>query len=184
MTLGLNTRTSREPVHAAATEGSAAAYFPIRPENQWIYTFPTREGERRQIVRVEEMQQLRGHDWGVVTYRIEDSREEFTKLLRTEGDLLIQYSFPRTEEIRLIDFGRTEADRSDPSLGFVESREENCSIRGMNFERCVVIGSGYVDHETGIYAPGIGLIESSWLYGRKELLSAVIDGVQIGIDAP
>ena len=103
------------------------------------------------------------------------------KLLRTEGDLLIQYSVPRTEEIHLIDFGRTEVDRADPSLGFIEERDRKVTIRGMTFERCVVIGSGFVDHEVGVYAPGIGLVESSWLYGRKQLVHARVDGVELDI---
>lgn len=184
MTLGLNARTGSDRRQQSTSEGTAAGFFPLQSGNEWVYTFQSRNGERRQIVRVEEVLQLRGLDWGSVSYRVEGSGEEFTKLLRTDGDLLVQYSIPRTEEIRLIDFGRSEIDRTDPSLGFVEQRDQSVSIRGMNFERCVIVGSGYVDHETGIYAPGIGLIESCWLYGRKQLLSAVIDGVQIGGGAP
>lgn len=179
MSLGLNSGMERNRRSETFVEGIAGNYFPLAPGNQWIYSFNARDGVRRQIVRVEANQEIRGQHWSLVTYRVDGTDEEFTRLLRTEGDLLMQYSVPRTEQIHLIDFGRSEADRTDPALGFVEERDRSVEINGVSFERCLLVRSGSVDHEVGIYAPGIGLIESSWLYGRKQLSEATIDGTTI-----
>ena len=111
---------------------------------------------------------------------MQDESEVFRRLLRTEGDLLLQYNVSRTEEIVLIDFSREVVDRTDLSLGYVEEREKTVKIHGLSLENCLVVSTGHIESEVGLYAPGIGLVESSWMYGRKQLTRAFIDGMEVG----
>ncbi len=181
MSLGLNTQVDEGSSYQDRKGiGDAHLYFPLREENEWEYEFDVRGEKKKQLVRVEGTETYRGLVWYHLTYTVIGEGEAFRRLLRTNGELLMQYNVARTEQIRLIDFGRQKADVSDLSLGFVENRDREITIAGLHFENCVVIGSGHIESEVGIYAPGIGLVESSWIYGRKQLTRAFIDGMEVG----
>ena len=181
MTLGLNTQIDESSAYRGREgKGSAELYFPLREENEWEYEFEARGETKKQLVRVEGTECYRGVDWYHLTYTVIGEGEAFRRLLRTQGDLLLQYYIARTEQLTLIDFGRDEADRADLALGFVDDRTRVIDVAGLHFENCLEVKSGHVESEVALYAPGIGLIESSWLYGRKQLTRAFIDGMEVG----
>lgn len=180
MSLGLNTQIDDGSSYQDRKgTGEALLYFPLREENEWEYEFDARGETKKQLVRVEGTEVYRGLDWYHLTYTVIGEGEAFRRLLRTSGDLLMQYNIARTEQIRLIDFGRDVADDAALSLGYVEERGRKMSIAGVNLENCLVIRSGHIESEVGIYAPGVGLVESSWIYGRKQLTRAFIDGMEV-----
>lgn len=157
----------------------AEEFYPLRPGNEWVYEVESNDGTHRQEVRIERTESIRGDDWAVVEVHIDGNTEGTRALLRTDGSLLLEYRNAGNGDRVLVDFSRTKADRGDSTLGFVEATDLSIDAAGVSFEDCVRVATGSVENEVGTYAPGVGLVESRWLQGRKVLVRARIDGLDI-----
>ena len=157
---------------------TAAEFYPLRPGNTWTYEIETNGATERQIVRVLSVEQIGGASWSVVESTIEGTDNRSRSLLRTDESRLLEYRNNGTDGRLLIDFAASTALRADPSVGFVETEHVDADSAGMTFHECVTVATGQVDNEVGTYAPGVGLVESTWLSGSKRLVHAEIDGLQ------
>ena len=156
--------------------GKAELYMPLAVGNQWSYDFDAGDEVLKQHIKVVGKTEQHSTEWFQVETTFEGTSNTDTSLMRTLGNLLILYLERQYEEIILIDFGRTEVDSVELSLGYVRQQDQAVEVGMHTFQECVVVASGHVDAEVGTYARGIGLIESWWFRGKKQITSAHIDG--------
>ena len=162
----------------AEASGKADRYIPLAIGNTWGYRFDAGDIVRKQLIQVVGTTKRDGTTWFLVETRFEGQPTITidTSLMRNVGHQHILYLTYQQEEMTLIDFGRTEIDSVELSLGYVRQQNQEKEIGKHTFTDCVVVASGHVDAEVGTYAPGVGLIESWWFRGKKQLAYAKIDG--------
>ena len=162
---------------SANNQGMGAERFmPLAIGNQWVYSFASGPGSAEHTITVVGTTELNDKRWYLVEYTIASLNSQDTLLLRNDGDRHIAYLESQGEELVLIDFGRTTLDSTSMETAYVQEQDKTTTVRGQIYTGCVVVNSGFVDAEVATYAPGIGLVESWWFRGRKELIKARING--------
>lgn len=175
--LGLNSHTDRRnTMRSHGDSGVAAHYFPLHFGNRWVYEFETVESVLTQTVEVVESVTINGSEWYILEFTTQGQSLTSQLIFRTMSDQVLQYNPSRTEESIVVDFARNAPQIGDLSIGFPDERNRTVVVNGHEFVGCMRVTSGYVDSETCMYAPGVGLLESNGSQGHKILTKAVING--------
>lgn len=154
----------------------ASQYMPLAVGNEWVYDFGLENDKRTQTIRVTGTLEFAGQTWYVVRESFDGKELADTLHLRTEGSQVLLYHTRMGKIMKLIDFAQTEADSSSPEVSFVSTANHTQVVGDRIWENCVVTNSGYVDAEVATYAPDVGLVQSYWFRGRRELVRAKING--------
>ena len=157
----------------------AELYMPLAVGNEWEYAYGLGDENRTQTIRVVGTQQFDGNTWYVLQTSFSDRELADTFHLRNQGSRLLRYRTNAKQEMALADFARNTIDSSELSMAVVTKRNHVAENEGKTWTDCVVIATGYVDAEVGTYAPGVGLVQSYWFRGRKELRRARINGKEM-----
>ena len=154
----------------------AARYMPLEVGNEWVYDFGLENNRQTQTIRVTGTQEFAGKTWYTVREFFDGKEQADTLHLRTEGSTLLLYHTRLGQVMKLVDFAQTQVDSSSPEVSYVSTAHHTQVVGDRTWENCVVTSSGYVDAEVATYAPNVGLIQSFWFRGRKELVRARING--------
>lgn len=157
-------------------EGLASRYVPLSVGNEWVYDFGLEGNKQVQTIRVTGTQEFNGKTWYIIRTLFDGKEQPDTLHWRTQGSKLLFYHTRMGTVMTLIDFARTNADSNDLSVAYVSQKDQTTTIREKTWANCVVTSSGYVDAEVATYAPNVGLVQSFWFRGRRELIRATING--------
>ncbi len=165
-------------------EEAGLGYFPMKVGNHWIYESAIPQSDWAFELKIVGTTHISGKKYFIFEKRNLDSGFVDSTLYRADEDGKI-HIYKEGQERLYIDFALAAGESWPSYLGYTgEISQKNGSreVPAGAFENCVGVffdAPDSVDEElNNIYAPGVGLIETSGFRFVLQLKSAVVNGVE------
>ncbi len=164
-------------------ETAGFGYFPLKVGNHWVYSLSNFDFV--QFYEIVGTTEIGAHEYFIFEVRAGSGAQVDSLFFREAAPGKIYTNF-LGEDVLYIDFtrdvGKTWQSFSE-YIGVIQKSHFQLRVPAGNFENCIEVFFDYppaIDDEIWqVYAPGVGLVETRGQIGSLQLISAIVNGMEI-----